>query len=195
MTLSAFLGRCVGIKSVGTSCQTTAVAVEVKEVDSTRGSIEALFGVVLTGSTFGAALLTKIKNVGVNELTSGTGGTASIGSNVFIVRCFGGGRGSVGVDSDSSDILTRLTEGQSKVGAGGTTFSALSTSVIRGSLIVASCTILDTKVALKVDFGSEVGESARGAFFGVINTSFAIGITLDTSKGGGIGIGAIETGV
>lgn len=51
---------------------------------------------------------------------------------------------------------------------------------------------MDAEAVLKVDLGSKVGESARGAFFGVINTGFAIRITEKTPEVGGIGVGAIE---
>jgi hypothetical protein len=150
MTLSAFLGRCVGIKSVGTSCQTTAVAVEVKEVGSTRGGIETLFGVVLTGSTFGAALLTKIKNVGVNELTSGTGGTASIGSNVFVVRCFGcGGYTCNWISGSYCDVLARLTLIKTRVSTSETARSAFRTRTVYCFFIIIRQTILNAFIAFQ----------------------------------------------
>ena len=52
--------------------------------------------------------MAKVKNVGVNELTSGTGGSTSVGSDVLVESCVGGGCGRVSIDGDGGDILTRL---------------------------------------------------------------------------------------
>lgn len=52
--------------------------------------------------------MAKVKNGGVNELTSRTGGSTSIGSDVLVESCVGGGCGRVSIDCDGGDILTRL---------------------------------------------------------------------------------------
>ena len=49
---------------------------------------------------------------------------------MFVESGVGGGCGSVRVDGDGSEILTGLTEGQSEVGAGGTTVGTFSAGII-----------------------------------------------------------------
>jgi hypothetical protein len=110
MALCACPGSGIGVKSVRADCQTTAVAGQEEKVGGARGSIETLFGVVLAGGALRTALLAKVKNVGVDELTSGTGDAASVCSDVFVVRSFGGGRDEcVGINGGGGDVLTRLT--------------------------------------------------------------------------------------
>ncbi len=85
----------------------------------------------MTGNTLWTALLTKVKNVGVNELTSGASGATSIGSNMFVVRGFGCGiYACIRISSSYCDVLTRLAVVETGVCASETTWGAFSTCIV-----------------------------------------------------------------
>jgi hypothetical protein len=50
--------------------------------------------------------LAEVKNGGVDELTSGTTGSASVETDVLVESGLDGGRGRVSIDGDGGDILT-----------------------------------------------------------------------------------------
>jgi hypothetical protein len=103
----------------------------------------------LAGVALGTALLTKEKNVGVDELTSGAGGVASVCPDVFVVRCFGGGRDEcVRINGDDGDVLARLTFIKSGCDTSETSSSTLCASITDSLLIKVGEAILDTFVGL-----------------------------------------------
>ncbi len=54
---------------------------------------------------------------------------------------------------------------------------------------------MNTDVIFEINSGTEIGQSARCAFFGVIDTSFAVWITKKASEAGGVGISTVETSI
>jgi hypothetical protein len=150
----------------------------------------------LAGVALGTALLAKEKNVGVNELPSGTGGTASVCPDVFVVRSFCGGRDEcVRINGNDGYVLARLAFINSDFYASGTSIRAFGASAVKSFLIKSSCTVLNTDVTFEINSGTKVGQSTRETFFGVVDTSFAVGITKNAGKAGGIGVSTIETSI
>ncbi len=103
----------------------------------------------MTGGALRTALLAKVKNVGINELTSGTGSAASVCSDVFVMRSSGGGRyGCVWINGGGGDVLTRLAFIKAETYTSETSWSTLGTSIAYSLLIKVDETILDTFIGL-----------------------------------------------
>jgi hypothetical protein len=54
---------------------------------------------------------------------------------------------------------------------------------------------LNTDVIFEINSGSKVGQSTSKAFFGVIDTSFAVGITKNAGKAGSVGVSTVEAAI
>lgn len=115
MTSSAFFGVSVGVETVRTHCEATAVGVVEKEVETAGGCIETFFGSVLACSALRATLLTQVKDVGVDELTSWTGGSTCVRSDVFVVSCVCCGGCGISIHCHGCDVLTALAISQPRV--------------------------------------------------------------------------------
>ncbi len=89
----------------------------------------------------------KVKDVGVNELTSGTGGTTSVCSDVFVVRGFGRGLDKcVWINGSDGDVLARLTLIKTDIYTSETAWSTSCASIAICLFIKVDDAILDTFV-------------------------------------------------
>jgi hypothetical protein len=159
-------------------------------------SKRSFFGVVLAGCALRAALYAKVKDVGVNELTSGAGGAADISSDVFVIRGSSRGRDKcVWINSSDGDILARLTLIKTDIYTSETACSTSCASIAICLFIKVNDAILDAFVIFQEEFYSKVGKSAGNALERIIDASLAIGIAGKAFKRGCISKETIWTSV
>ena len=149
-TLCAFCaGSCarIGVVTVRTCCQATAVISKEEEISIAGCWILALFGSIDTFLALKTACLAYVKNTGMNELAGWTIRCTSVCSDVFIVRGMGDSCDCINSDT-KSDIHACLAVVETRLCASGTPISAFRAFVVECLLVKVGIAVLYTFVVL-----------------------------------------------
>lgn len=137
--------------------------------------------------------MTHVQDAGVDELTGGTGSAASVGADMLVEHCLGGGGGGVSVDGGCDNIMAGLAAGETGRGAGGTAVGAFGAGFIQSIFIKTGKAILDTFIIFKIKLNSRICDTTCCASFRITKTFETICVTKMAFKTGAVGIGTIWT--